>query len=146
MALVSRSNVLVLLASAIFVLSAVSWSYPSVYPTGTTIYQPDKTWNGYTVFPTPGEKGVVLIDMNGNEVKRWADVDGIPARLFPGGGMMAGATTRRPHQEYISLVQVDWDGNEVWRFDRTEQVETEIPEFEHYGDLRLRKIPAYFFS
>ena len=125
MALVSRSNVLVLLASAIFVLSAVSWSYPSVYPTGTTIYQPDKTWNGYTVFPTPGEKGVVLIDMNGNEVKRWADVDGIPARLFPGGGMMAGATTRRPHQEYISLVQVDWDGNEVWRFDRTEQVETE---------------------
>jgi outer membrane protein assembly factor BamB len=125
MATVWRLNTLFILAIAIVLLPADSNSYPTVYPTGTTIYQPDKTWNGYTIFPTPGEKGVVLIDMNGNEVKRWADVDGIPARMFPGGGMMAGMTTRRPHQEYISLVQVDWDGNEVWRFDRTEQIETE---------------------
>ena len=59
MALVSRLNALFFLATAIIVLAAVSWSYPTVYPTGTTIYQPDKTWNGYTTFPTPGEKGVV---------------------------------------------------------------------------------------
>jgi hypothetical protein len=34
----------VLAAAAAIVLAA-----PSVYPTGTTIYHPDRAWNGYTV-------------------------------------------------------------------------------------------------
>ena len=42
---------------------------PSVYPTGTTIYQPDKAWSGYTVFGTPEEKAAVLVDMN----NKWYD-------------------------------------------------------------------------
>ena len=25
-------------------------AYPNVYPTGTTIYDPEKCWNGYTIF------------------------------------------------------------------------------------------------
>jgi len=25
-------------------------TYPSIYPTGTTIYNPAKCWNGYTVY------------------------------------------------------------------------------------------------
>ena len=37
--------------------------YPSVFPTGTTIYDKDKCWNGYTIFPSA--KGALLIDMNG---------------------------------------------------------------------------------
>ena len=24
--------------------------YPTIYPTGATVYNPDKCWNGYTVF------------------------------------------------------------------------------------------------
>ena len=31
------------------VASAVILAAPSVYPTGTTIYHPDRAWNGYTV-------------------------------------------------------------------------------------------------
>ena len=27
-------------------------AFPSVYPTGTTIYQPDKAWSGYVIFDT----------------------------------------------------------------------------------------------
>lgn len=26
---------------------------PTVYPTGTTIYYPEKCWNGYTLFSRP---------------------------------------------------------------------------------------------
>ena len=25
--------------------------YPGIFPTGTTVYNKDKAWNGYTVFP-----------------------------------------------------------------------------------------------
>ena len=34
--------------------------YPSIYPTGVTIFNKDKAYGGYTVFPTT--KGALLID------------------------------------------------------------------------------------
>ena len=39
--------------------------YPSIFPTGTLIYDKEKTFNGYTIFPSA--KGALLIDMNGRE-------------------------------------------------------------------------------
>ena len=54
-------------------------SAPSVYPTGTTIYHPDKTWSGYTVFITPETEGVIVIDMNGRVVKQWTGLTGVAA-------------------------------------------------------------------
>jgi hypothetical protein len=41
--------------------------YPTVYPTGVTIYDPEKAWSGYTVMPIE-PIGSLVIDMNGNEV------------------------------------------------------------------------------
>ena len=43
-------------------------TYPSVYPTGTTVYKPEKCWNGYTLFQA-AETGALLVDMNGNGVQ-----------------------------------------------------------------------------
>jgi hypothetical protein len=100
---------------------------PSVYPTGTTIYHPDRTWSGYTVFITPESEGVILIDMNGRVVKQWTGLSGAaggPARILPGGYVIAGTGGGEPHQESAALVQVDWNGTEVWRFDRSEQIQT----------------------
>ncbi|MEQ5205334.1 thioredoxin, partial [Providencia rettgeri] len=57
---------------------------PSIYPTKTTIYRPDKAWNGYTLF-SAANKGAVLIDMNGNEVHVWQDSDGVPCKMLPQG-------------------------------------------------------------
>jgi len=105
--------------------AALGGGVPSIYPTGTTIYHPDKAWNGYTVFDTPGEQGAVLIDMNGTLLKRWKEVAFVPgpARLFPGGDLMGGSARRRPHQEAFALVQVNWKGETVWKFDRADLVE-----------------------
>ena len=102
-------------------------AYPSVYPTGTTIYNPDKAWSGYVIYDTIDEQGSMLVDMNGNVVRVLTDLAQAPgpARILPGGYVMGGDFPRKPHQEAIALVQFDWDGNEVWRFDRTEQVKTE---------------------
>ena len=57
---------------------------PNVYPTGVTIYDPEKCFNGYTLFNAP-EVGTVLIDMNGGEVKIWDKLRGFPNKLMNGG-------------------------------------------------------------
>ena len=36
--------------------------YPSVFPTGTTVYNPNKCWNGYTIYPAIG---VILLGGKG---------------------------------------------------------------------------------
>ena len=52
---------------------------PSVFPHGTTIYNPEKCWNGYTIVPLIND-GVLLFDMNGNEVRRW-NMHAMPPKL-----------------------------------------------------------------
>ena len=99
----------------------------SVYPTGTTIYNSERTWNGYTVLSPLGTQAVLVIDMNGNIVKRWdgyVNSAGGPARVFPDGVVMAASGTRPPHQESLELIQRDFEGNVIWRFGHNEQIET----------------------
>lgn len=97
--------------------------FPTIYPTGVTLYKKDKTFNGYTVYPSV--KGALVIDMNGNEVKLWAGLDGFPNKLLPG-GFVLGSTGKRSakwgYQDQLDLVQVDWAGNIVWKFDKTELI------------------------
>ena len=67
---------------------------------GCTVGLPDRhddlrsgrTWNGYTVLSPLGTQAAIVIDMNGNVVKRWDgynDSAGGPARVLPGGGIIA---------------------------------------------------------
>ena len=101
----------------------------SVYPTGTTIYDPEKCWNGYTIFQASmfqgNEVGAVLIDMNGNVVNQWKGLDGVPNKMLPGGYVIGSTEARNPKygfQDLVDLVQVDWDGNIVWEFNKYEKV------------------------
>jgi len=101
----------------------------SVYPTGTTIYNPEKCWNGYTLFPVgvPGGNGMgaILIDMNGNPVNLWQGCYGFPNKMLPGGYVMgpSGRQIGRVYHDSSDLIQVDWDGNVVWEFSQYEQIE-----------------------
>lgn len=83
--------------------------YPSIYPTGVTIFNKDKAYGGYTVFPTT--KGALLIDMNGNEVKLWAGLGGFPNKILPGGYVMGTTGTRSGSmRSRISLISFRWTG------------------------------------
>src|SRR3569623_2781321 len=98
---------------------------PTVYPTGTTIYQPDRAFNGYTVVSTLVTPAVLEIDMNGRVVKRWDDFNvfgGGPARVLPGGVGIASQGAIPGHIENNALVARDFDGKELWRIDHDEQV------------------------
>ena len=97
-------------------------AYPSIYPTGTTIYNPDKCWNGYTIFQAK-EVGALIIDMNGNEVKLWKGLHGMPNKLLPGGFVLGNTGERNTAfgmQDHLDIVQVDWEGNIVWKFNKYE--------------------------
>jgi hypothetical protein len=69
--------------------------------------------------------GAVLIDMNGNVVKRWPGLDGFPNKMLNGGHVMGSTGVRNfkyGYQDMLDLVEVDWEGNIVWKFDRYELV------------------------
>ena len=125
-----------LIIAALLLAPALLLTYPSVFPTGTTIFHPDQTWSGYTVFGPPGEWGTAVVDMNGNLVKRWTEVAAVPGpfRVLPGGYVMGGTNRRWPHQEAPELIQVNWDGQVVWKFDRTELVLEEEEEDNDDGE------------
>ena len=103
----------------------VLMGHPTIYPTGVTLYNPDKAWNGFTIIQAP-DNGALLLGMNGHEIRMWKDVHGFPNKMFPGGMLMGSTGTRHPKhglQDQLDLVQIDWDGNIVWKFDRAEFVE-----------------------
>ena len=100
-------------------------STPTIYPTGTTIYNPDKCWSGYTVF-IARETGIALVNMNGETVRLWKGLHGFPAKLLPGGHVMGSLGVRPPKFGYMDqtdVVQVDWNGDVVWKFDQYEYIE-----------------------
>jgi Arylsulfotransferase (ASST). len=98
--------------------------HPRIHPTGVTLYNKKKAYSGYTVFPSA--KGALLIDMEGNEVQLWAGLSGFPNKILPGGYVLGSTGERNPKygfQDELDLVQVDWEGNIVWKFDQTEYIE-----------------------
>ena len=110
-------------------MAGTASAYPSVFPTGVTINKPDKTCSGYTVLnplrATP--HGVPLIDMNGKVVHKWMNVEGQPAKVLPGGNLLATLVHYDPadwlsrKSEGFTVAELDWDGNVIWSFDRYEQ-------------------------
>src|SRR5687767_3639867 len=104
------------LVTSAFVLVGVA---QSIYPTGTTIYDPARAWSGYTVLSPLQTQAALVIDMNGNVVKRWEGFNnsaGGPARVLPGGVVIAANGANPPRQESTELVQRDFNGNVVWQF------------------------------
>lgn len=93
------------------------------FPTKTTVYDPQKSWNGYTLFMAP-DVGAMLIDMEGNEVHTWKKLIGFPCKMLPGGYVMGSTWERNKNcgfQDMGDLVEMDWNGNILWKFDNLEK-------------------------
>ena len=126
-------------------------SYPSVYPTGATVYNPKKCFNGYTLIQA-NETGALLLDMNGNGVQLWKGLHGFPNKLLPGGQVLGSLGVRNPAhgmQDQLDLVQVDWEGNIVWKFDQYEYIEDtgETPRWmaRQHHDFQRTGNPVWLF-
>ena len=77
----------------------------TVYPIGTTIYDPDKCYGGYTLIDFLGEPETMLIDMNGNVVHRWSP---------PGKRGISNYIHILENGNLLGPKEWDWDGEAVW--------------------------------
>jgi len=59
---------------------------------------------------------VSLIDMNGNEIKRWNSTIPDPAKMLSDGSIITGGDTIYTDKSETNLCQLDWNGNVVWNF------------------------------
>lgn len=102
-----------------------SLAFPTVFPHGTTIYKPEKCWNGFTVFGTEVlSEGTALIDMNGAVVHQWKHIgqEDHPPKIIKG-GYVAGTNRPSPEkkgriwglEDSSDLVVADFDGKIVRR-------------------------------
>lgn len=148
-------NTLVRFSSSFLILAFCQalLAAPTVFPTGTTIYNPDKAWNGYNVLSILDTPLVVVTDMNGNVVKEWEGFNlspGGPARILPGGYAMGTTGAFQPHQEALALVLLDFEGNEIWRFDRNEQITLQsgetVSSARTHHDWQRTDFPAGYYS
>ena len=87
------------------------------------IYNPDRAFNGYTFFSTMYGHDAWLIDMKGNVVNHW-DMKHMPGPygyLIPNGNVLWQGRGPDIMEGFggnaTELVEIDWDGNEVWRYD-----------------------------
>jgi hypothetical protein len=90
--------------------------------------------------------------MNGNISNLWEGLHGMPNKILPGGYVMGCTGLRNPkygHQDHKDLVQVDWNGNTVWKFDKYEYIEDpgEEPQWmarQHY-DFQREGNPVNYY-
>jgi outer membrane protein assembly factor BamB len=137
---------------AAFSVCAATLAAQTVYPTGTTLYDPSRTWSGFTVLSPLNTQAAIVIDMNGNVVKRWEgfiNSAGGPVRVFPGGAVMAANGSNPPRQESLELIARDFDGKVLWRFDRNEEIQREgktIWSARQHHDWQREDYPAGYYS
>jgi arylsulfotransferase ASST len=144
-----------LLGVFVVLIGAVSTVHaaPSVYPTGVTIYDPARTWSGYTVLSPLATQAVIVIDMNGNVVKRWDDFNnsaGGPARILPGGSVISAKGARPPFQESLALEQRDFSGKVLWSFNHVEEIELrdagKVWSARQHHDWQREDFPSGYYS
>jgi hypothetical protein len=103
----------------------VTGAYPSVYPTGTTIYQPAEAHSSYILISDHSAVGnsadpqvrasgtptndIRLIDMNGTVVHTWTVAPNFNkrSRLLPTGNLVYAGPNR-------TIFEYDWDSHVVW--------------------------------
>ena len=134
-------------------LSVLTQAGPSVFPTGTTIYDPARAWSGFTVLSPLQTQAAVVIDMNGKVVKQWdgfSNSAGGPSRVLPNGDVIGAAGARQGRQESFELVQRDFAGNVVWRLDRNEEIATNDGKTQQslrqHHDWQREDFPAGYYS
>lgn len=113
-------------------LSMSAWGGPSVFPTGTTRYDPSRAENTYVLY-TGGDDITRLIDLNGNTVREWKNASTFGTLIDPaltggrrghvlvtlaqgegsGTDLVPGLVNRRISK---TIGELDWDGKVVWQF------------------------------
>jgi hypothetical protein len=111
----------------------------TVYPLGTTIYLPEKCFNGFTIFSYEvGIPTARIIDMNGNIVNEISPVRAARAKLLRNGNIltvsgMAWSSWRREGD----VREYDWNGNLVWSYKPLGRAHHDVERLENGNTLLI---------
>ncbi|MCM5705143.1 aryl-sulfate sulfotransferase [Larsenimonas salina] len=132
--------------TALIVGGAQAFAMPSVFPTGVTLHDPEAAYQGYVLFPG-SDQNTHLIDMDGNEVHRWAyrsfppvpltpeQADGERGRLLVQSGRVdtpKGPSGPGNGLTNASIAEVDWSGAKHWTWGTQD-----APAAQHHDMSRL---------
>lgn len=108
-----------------------------------------RTMDGYTLFAILDETGSFeetrLIDMAGNLVHTWA-LGGTPSKLLPGGNLIGASGTYPGDTDQTDLLQVDWNGETVWSFNRWEQSAEGVFRARQHHDFQREGNPVGYYA
>lgn len=132
-----KRRVIRIAGASIFLLSlsaaiGPAGAEPSVYPTGTTIYDPSRAYNSYVLF-AGGDDVSRLVDLSGKVVHEWkytgqpvafidpALIEGQRGHVFvtleseegKGTDLVPGRAQTRIRK---TVGEIDWDAKKVWEF------------------------------
>jgi len=116
---------------------------------------------GYTLYCSMGNN-TVLINMDGDIVKEWP-ITGMPVKMLSDGSLMgsaqmrqgqqmpaanrdSGGPPRAPYQDTIQLVQIGWDGSELWSFFGWDDDETGIMMSRQHHDYQRQDNPVGYYA
>ncbi len=95
---------------------------------GLTEHIEGKASAGYTVFSSFGERKTRMVDLDGRLVHSWdlPETAGLWAQLLESGNLLVAISTGKSTLGGAgggggAVLELDWDGNEVWRYDDDEQ-------------------------
>jgi len=99
-------------------IATIAHAWPSVYPTGTTTYDPSAAYNAYTLFAPmtdTAESTVYLVNMNGEIVHRWnLPFATLHARLQPNGNLVVIGRNDRKENNRPGLAPFEIGGAAGW--------------------------------
>lgn len=119
----STARIVLLICLLVGVVALDSFSAPTVYPTGVTIHDPARAYQGFNLFIDPSRNLpnglIVLTDMAGGQVQTWnSPVVGMEkAHLvepLSSGNILAAFGEDGGYGTL--LVELDWNGFPVWQF------------------------------
>jgi len=100
---------------------------PTIFPTGTTLHDPARSWKGYVLYGAP-DGTTRLVDLEGNEVRSWSHL-GFPSELIDPavnqgrrGHVLVQLSKTLPDGRFggifdnESFGELDWDGQVVWKW------------------------------
>lgn len=151
-----RASTVLCVSLAISLLSMLCGCGPG--PMGVTVHKPDQCDSGYTLLSSfgahenpPGSgiyHGAILVDMDGTLVNEWP-LAGFNVKMLPDGhvlGFNAMRADETGHQETDALVQLDWHGSEVWRWDDWETDELGKPICRGHHDFQREGNPVGYYA
>ena len=110
-----RTMIVIVLVSAVLLTAGAVCAIPSVYPDGTTVYEPTMIAPGLVMFVAPAKNSVMLVNKQGDVCGSWPARSGVSfflAEPVGNGNILA-------LSEQIML-ELDWQNNIVWQYEMME--------------------------